>query len=177
MVPPVDTSSAAPPAKVVNPFTSLRPMPKRPTFLDSPPPETPTPPRLGEVNSRQTPIEIDSDSDSSSIVEVIDLPISKPQRATKKTKPQVESTVSVDSRLQFRNVSEADKVDLKRLKRQLGAANRLHSEDGTTELKIFRHIPTERDRYLEADSESRGRILRRARTHLLFRALRDLESL
>jgi hypothetical protein len=59
MVPPVDTSSAAPPAKVVNPFTNLRPMPKRPTFLDSPPPETPTPPRLEEGNSRQTPIEID----------------------------------------------------------------------------------------------------------------------
>jgi hypothetical protein len=172
-----DSTSAALPAKVVNPFLNLRPMPKRPTFLESPPPATPTPPRLEEGNSRQTPIEIDSDSDSSSIVEIIDLPISKPQRATKKTKPQVESTVSVDSRLQFRNVSEADKVDLKKLKRQLGAATRLHSEDGTTELKIFRHIPTERDRYLEADSESRGRILRRARTHLLFRALRDLESL
>jgi hypothetical protein len=177
MLSPVDTSSAAPPAKVVNPFTNLRPMPKRPAVLASPPPATPT--LLPKVagHSRLAPIEIDTDSDASSIVEIIDLPISEPKKAAKSTKPQTESTISVDSRSKSRNFSEADTIDLKRLKRQLGVATRLHSEEGMTEPKIFKYIPTERDRYLQADTECRNQILRRARTHLFFRVLRDLESL
>jgi len=39
---PAHTTSVALPAKVVNPFLNLRPMPKRPAFLASPPPTTPT---------------------------------------------------------------------------------------------------------------------------------------
>jgi hypothetical protein len=168
-----DPTSAALPAKVVNPFLNLRPMPKRPAFLPSPPPATPTIPSGKQGHPRQTPIEIDSESDSSSVVEIIDFTIIKPKKLTRKA----EATIPADSRLQFRHVSEADKVDLKRLKRQLGVATRLHSEDGTTEPKIFKYIPTERDRYLKADADGRDQILRRARTHLLFRVLRDLESL
>jgi hypothetical protein len=170
---PAHTSSVALPAKVVNPFLSLRPMPKRPAFLASPPPATPISPRLDQGNSRRTPIEIDSDSDSSSIVEIIDLTIIKEKKLTRKA----EATIPADSRLKFRHVSEADKVDLKRLKRQLGIATRAHPEDGTAGPKIFKYIPTERDRYLKADADGRDQILRRARTHLLFRVLRDLESL
>jgi hypothetical protein len=45
------------------------------------------------------------------------------------------------------------------------------------EPNIFKYIPTERDRYLQADTEGRDQILRRARMHLFFRVLRDLESL
>jgi len=161
------------PAKVVNPFINLRPMPKRPAFLASPPPATPTLPGKEQGQSKQAPIEIDSDSDSSSVVEIIDLPIIRPRTLTKK----VETTIPVDSRLNFRNASQADKVDLKRLKRQLEVATDSRREDGTTEPKIFKYIPTERDRYLQADTEGRNQILRRARTHLLFRVLRDLESL
>jgi hypothetical protein len=152
-------------------------MPKRPTFLDSPPPVTPTSPRSEEGTSRKTPIEIGSDSDSSSIVEVIDLPISRPKKVTRKTTPFVVTTVLADSGLKFRNVSEADRVDIKRLKRQMGIATRPYPADGMTEPKIFKYIPTERDRYLQADIKSQDQIIRRARTHLLFRVLRDLESL
>jgi len=79
-------------AKVVNPFLNLRPMPKRPAFLASPPPATPTLPGIEQGQSKQVPIEIDSDSDSSSIVEIIDLPISKPRKSTKKVK----ATIPVD---------------------------------------------------------------------------------
>jgi len=170
---PDDSTSVKLPAKVVNPFLNLRPMPKRPAFLASPPPATPTLPGKEQGQSKQAPIEIDSDSDSSSVVEIIDLPISKPRKLTKK----VVATIPVDSRLNFRNASQADKVHLKRLKRQLGVAVRLHSDDGTAEPKIFKYIPTERDRYLQADTEGRNQILRRARTHLLFGVLRDLGSL
>jgi hypothetical protein len=168
-----DPTSAALPARVVNPFLNLRPMPKRPAFLPSPPPATPTIPSGKQGHPRQTPIEIDSESDSSSVVEIIDFTIIKPKKLTRKA----EATIPADSRLKFRHVSEADKVDLKRLNRQLGVASRLHSKDGTTEPKIFKYIPTERDRYLKADADGRDQILRRARTHLLFRVLRDLETL
>jgi len=106
-------------------------------------------------------------------VEIIDLPISQSRQLTKKVK----ATIPVDSRLNFRNASQADKVDLKRLKRQLGVATDPRPEDGTTEPKIFKYITAERDRYLKADTEGRNHILRRARTHLLFRVLRDLETL
>lgn len=58
--------------------------------------------------------------------------------------------MSADSRVVFRNISEADKVDLKRLKHQLGVATGLKSEDGATEPKVFKYIPTERDVYLKA---------------------------
>ena len=54
---------------------------------------------------------------------------------------------------------------------------RLSSGDGTAEPKICKYIPIERGRWLAADIEARCQILRRARRHLLFRVLRDLESL
>jgi hypothetical protein len=154
---PADPTSPTPPARAANPFLNLRPMPKRPAFLESPPPAPPTIPRGEQGHSRQASIEIDSDSDSSSVVEIIDLPLIKPKKLTRKA----ESTTPADSRLNFRHVSETDKVDLKRLKRQLGVATRTHTEARTTEPKIFKYIPTERDRYLQAASESQGQILRR----------------
>jgi hypothetical protein len=175
--PSVDISSAAPPAKVVNSFLNLRPMPKRPDFLASPPPATPSLSPGEQGHSRQSPIEIDSDSDSSSIVDITDLLVSKSKKATRKTTPYVKGTTPAGPRMGFRNTSDADKVDLRRLKRHMGVATRPHPKNQTTEPKVFRYIPAERDRYMEADTEGRNQILRRARTHLLFRILRDLESL
>jgi hypothetical protein len=152
-------------------------MPKRPEFLASPPPATPSLSPGEQGHSRQSPIEIDSDSDSSSIVEIIDLPISKSKKLTRKTTGDIQATIPVGPRMRFRNTSDADKVDLKRLKRQLGVATRPHPESEATDPKVFKDIPVERDRYMEADMEHRDEILRRARTHLLFRVLRDLEAL
>jgi len=73
--------------------------------------------------------------------------------------------------------SKTDKSDIKRMKCQLGVATRQYPENGPTEPKICRYIAIDSSRYLAADTEAQCQILRRARRHLLFRVLRDLESL
>jgi len=89
--PSANTSIVAPPARVVDPTSLLQPKPRRPGPLPSPP-QAASAPREEQGYSRQTPIEIDSDSDSSSVVELTDYFISKTKTATKKTTPYVEAT-------------------------------------------------------------------------------------
>ena len=88
-----------------------------------------------------------------------------------------------NSRRRFRTVNgrltEDDKANLKKLEAQLRIATRKQSEIGSTkEPKVFKHVLTERNNYMKAEDDVvKNEILRRARIHLIFRVLRDLDAL
>lgn len=91
------TTAVQPPASAPNPFLGLRPMAKRPNIEAEPSSARPTLPR-GKVGLvTQTPIEIDSDSDTSSILEVKAQPAQrvtdettiKPKKSSQKSKSYV----------------------------------------------------------------------------------------
>jgi hypothetical protein len=100
------TTKPSPPAKAANPFQGLRPMPIRPDFSASTNPTAEPTTHLGQAGpAHQIPIEIDSDSETSSCVMLIEPAISKSKKPVKKAKSYVLATGPADSRTTLHTAS------------------------------------------------------------------------